>query len=143
MTEITMSTTLDMPFAAADQRVREALAEAGFGVLTTIDLEATLRSRLGVDTAPRVVLGACRPDLAYRALEADARVAAMLPCNVVITSTSDSSSQVDVMDPSIMVTFSSSPDVAEVAAEARERLAGMLASLDRPATGVSHVPATR
>lgn len=76
-----------------------------------------------------MILGACRPELAYQALQADARIAALLPCNVVVAATGHGQTRVDVFDPDVMVSFVDSPELAAVAAQARERLASMLAEL--------------
>lgn len=129
MEGLTLGRTIAAPYDEVVMRVREALAEAGFGVLTEIDLKATLKAKIDVDTTPRVILGACRPELAHRALEADPRVAAMLPCNVVVSAVDARTSRVEVFDPAAMTSFSASSAIAEVAAEARDRLTGMLARL--------------
>lgn len=130
MTTFTMTTTLDATYDETVQRVRDLLPAAGFGILTEIDLQATLRAKLGVEVPPQVILGACRPQLAHRALEADPRLAAMLPCNVVVAAQPDGATRVDVFDPAVMTSFSDAPDLAAAAAEARDLLAGMLAALD-------------
>lgn len=130
MTTFTMTTTLDATYDDTVQRVRDLLPEAGFGILTEIDLQATLRAKLGVEVPPQVILGACRPQLAHRALEVDPRLAAMLPCNVVVAAQPDGVTRVDVFDPAAMTSFSDAPELAAVAAEARDLLAGMLAALD-------------
>ncbi|BDH55671.1 DUF302 domain-containing protein [Tsukamurella sp. PLM1] len=128
MTDFTMSTTIDAPYADAVARVREGLADAGFGVLTEIDIRATLKAKLDVDVPPKVILGACRPQLAHEALGIDPRVAALLPCNVVVSADGDGA-LVEVMDPNVMPEFTGTEALAGVAADARERLAGMLAGL--------------
>lgn len=130
MTTLTMTTTLDATYDDTVQRVRDLLPDAGFGILTEIDLQATLRAKLGVEVQPQVILGACRPQLAHRALEVDPRLAAMLPCNVVVAAHPDGTTRVDVFDPAAMTSFSDAPELAAVAAEARDLLAGMLAALD-------------
>lgn len=129
MTDFTLGTTIDAPYDAAVAEVRERLGDAGFGVLTEIDIAATLRAKLGVEVPPQVILGACRPQLAHRALDADPRLATMLPCNVVVASEGDTRTRVEVFDPAAMTSFSDAPAVAAVAAEARERLTTMLAAL--------------
>lgn len=130
MTEFTLVRTVQAPYDETVARVRELLGEAGFGVLTEIDIRATLQAKLDVDVAPRVILGACRPPLAHRALEADPRIATMLPCNVVVAALDEGTTTVEVFDPAAMTSFSASPVIAEVAGEARERLQQVLAALD-------------
>lgn len=129
MPEFTLTAALPMPYDDAVALVRERLADTGFGVLTEIDIAATLKAKLDVDVPPRVILGACRPQLAHRALALDPRIAAMLPCNVVVSAVDDATSRVEVFDPEAMTSFSDAPGLAEVAAEARERLGGMLGTL--------------
>jgi len=126
MTDYTMSTTVDRPYDTTVTRVRELLADAGFGVLTEIDLRATLQAKLGVDIPSQVILGACRPPLAHQALQADPRVATLLPCNVVVTDEGDRT-RVEVLDPEMMTSFS--PDLAAVAGDARTRLSAVLSVL--------------
>lgn len=135
MTDYTLGVTIDVPYEDAVDRVRALLADAGFGVLTEIDLAATFRAKLGVEVPPRVILGACRPQLAHRALEADPRIATMLPCNVVIAQDADMRTRVEVLDPAVMTSFSDGPELAAVAAEARERLSAMLAAVDCASEG--------
>ena len=109
-------------------RTRAALGEQGFGVLTEIDLRATLKAKLDVDVPPKVILGACRPQLAHEALDIDPRVAALLPCNVVVSADGDRA-LVEVMDPNVMPEFTGTAALSGVAADARQRLAGMLDGL--------------
>lgn len=130
MRDFTMTATVPSGHAETLDTVRRLLADAGFGVLTQIDLQATLHEKLGVDVPPHVILGACRPQLAHRALEADPRVAALLPCNVVVAAEGDGT-RVEIMDPAVMSTMSDAPGVAEVAVEARERLSRMMDTLVR------------
>jgi uncharacterized protein (DUF302 family) len=122
------STTLDVPFAEAVTRVRAALKEQGFGVLTEIDVTATLQAKLGEQIEDYVILGACNPPLASRALGIDRRVGLLLPCNVVVRATADGTI-VEALDPQIMATLTGRPDLKPVADEAAQRLAGALASL--------------
>ena len=111
-------------------RVRELLADAGFGVLTEIDLKATLKAKLDVDVTPQVILGACRPQLAHQALAADPSVAALLPCNVVVRADGERA-VVEAFDPQTMVSMTAAIDaVREVATDARERLLGVMARVE-------------
>lgn len=121
-----MAVTVEAPYDVTVERVRDLLAKEGFGVLTEIDMEATLRAKLGVEVEPRIILGACRPQLAHQAVSVDPRVATLLPCNVVVAAT-DGGTTVEVFDPAVMTEFS--PALAETAVEARERLSGMMEAL--------------
>jgi uncharacterized protein (DUF302 family) len=129
MTGFTLTTTLERPYAETVSAVREALAAQGFGVLTEIDLAATLKEKLGVDLAPQVILGACRPPLAYAAIQADPSIAAVLPCNVVVRSAGETTTVVEAFDPAAMMALADNPALDEVAADAGRRIADMLASL--------------
>lgn len=129
MSSYTIRTELTLGFAEAVEAVRSALTEQGFGVLTEIDLAGTLKTKLDVDLPPQVILGACRPPLAYRALQADPSIAAMLPCNVVVRQLAATTTLVEAFDPKAMVSFSSSAALAEVAADAEVRLRAAIGSL--------------
>ena len=124
--EFTISREVALPYEQAVARVREELATVGFGVLTEIDMQATLKTKLDVDIAPKLILGACRPQLAHKAVTADPRIAAMLPCNVVVSGVDDATSTIEVFDPVVMTSFVDDAELAEVAADARERLVGMV-----------------
>ncbi|CUR58632.1 conserved hypothetical protein [metagenome] len=126
-TTYTLSATVALPYADAVAATRRALADQGFGVLTEIDLAATLKEKLDVDLPPQVILGACRPPLAYAALLVDPSVAAMLPCNVVVRSVGEDSCVVEAFDPAVMPRLA--PGLADVAAEAGVRLSAALAAL--------------
>lgn len=130
MADITFSRTVDCDYEETVERVRKALAEVGFGVLTEIDLAATLSAKLGVEVAPKLILGACRPQLAHAALQIDARVATLLPCNVVV-SAADPGTQVEVMNPALMPELTGRVELDGVAAEAAELLRRMLDNLER------------
>ena len=127
MTDFTLTATVTTPYDATVQRVRDLLADAGFGVLTEIDLAATLHAKLGVEVPPQIILGACRPPLAHAALQADPRAATMLPCNVVVADEGAGRTRVEVFDPAMMASFSDA--LSTVADEARERLTTMMSAL--------------
>ena len=95
------SITVDLPYAEAVEQTRAALAEQGFGVLSQIDVQATLREKRGLEMEPYVILGACNPDLAPRALDIDRSIGVLLPCNVVV-SARDGGSKIQILDPLIM-----------------------------------------
>ncbi len=86
-TAFSFGTHLDVPFATAVERVRAALKDEGFGVLTEIDVRSTLKDRLGVDMPEYLILGACNPPLAHRALQTDLKIGLLLPCNVIVYET--------------------------------------------------------
>jgi len=124
----TLSATLDRPFDRALGEVREALSGQGFGVLTEIDLQATLKAKLDVDVPPHVILGACRPQLAHQALGIDPAIATVLPCNVAVRAVDDATTVVEAFDPDAMVRLAGDA-LSEVAADARRRLAAALDQL--------------
>lgn len=132
MPSYTLSTTVHRPYEETVEAVRTGLAEAGFGVLTEIDLKATLKAKLDVDIAPQVILGACRPQLAHQAMQADPSIAALLPCNVVVRALDDTTTSVEAFDPDAMMSFADGAGEAlrSVAADARQRLTTALAGLE-------------
>lgn len=126
---------LDIPFDEALRRATEALKEQGFGVLTTIDVQQTLKAKLNRDFRRYVILGACNPPLADRALHAELEVGLLLPCNVVVYDTGPSSSIVAAMAPlAALGLVGDNTALSEVAAEADDRLRGALLSLERART---------
>lgn len=116
-------------FAPTVERVRAALKEQGFGVLTEIDVQATLRQKLDIEMEKYVILGACNPALAHRALESDRDIGLLLPCNVVVRSDAPGATVVQALDPQIMVQVTGRPELKEVADEAARRLRVALDSL--------------
>jgi uncharacterized protein (DUF302 family) len=129
MATFTITTTLDRPYEEAVEAVRVALGEQGFGILTEIDLAATMKAKLDVDLPPQVILGACRPQLAHEAIGIDASIAAVLPCNVVVRSTGESTTVVEAFDPDAMTGLASTAALDSVAADAKQRLTAALAAL--------------
>jgi len=117
-----------LPFATAVAEVRDALKAQGFGVLTEIDVQATLREKLGEQMEPYLILGACNPPLAHRALSADRRIGLLLPCNVVIRADADQT-VVEALDPQTMIAVADEPALQPVADEAASRLRAALGTL--------------
>ena len=130
MNTYTITTTLSRPYDVAVDQVRAALGEQGFGILTEIDLKATLKTKLDVDVAPQVILGACRPALAYEALTVEPSIAAVLPCNVVVRALDEDTTIVEAFDPDAMMGLADSDALSAVAADAKQRITAAFASLD-------------
>jgi uncharacterized protein (DUF302 family) len=124
-----LSTTVDQPFNQTLEATRSALVDQGFGVLTEIDLAATLKAKIDADVAPQVILGACRPPLAHAAVQAEPSIGLLLPCNVVVRSLEDGTTLVEAMDPAVMVTLTRNENLVDVSADARDRLTTALTSL--------------
>jgi len=118
-------------FATTVAAVREALAEQGFGILTEIDVAATLKAKLGQEMEDYLILGACNPPLAHRALEIDRTIGLLLPCNVVVRGDGEGT-VVQALDPDTMTAFTGLEALRPVAEEAGRRLDAALAALQRP-----------
>ncbi len=121
-TRYSFGRTVALPFETAVQRITEELAKVGFGVLTEIDVQATMKKKLGQDMLPYRILGACNPQFASRALAFEPEIGALLPCNVVVRQGADGEMRIEVMDPNAVLTLVQRPEVGALAAEVRGRL---------------------
>ncbi len=129
-----LETILDLSIADTETALRQALSEQGFGILTEIDVAATLEAKLGVHRPPMKILGACNPSLAHRALEIEPSLALLLPCNVVIEAAEGGGTHVAIADPRTLLTTGEAGDdtqLSQLAAEASTALAAALARLAR------------
>jgi uncharacterized protein (DUF302 family) len=128
---IALSTALHTSFGDAVTRTRDALSQQGFGVLTEIDMKATLKAKLGEDMEEYLILGACNPPLAHRAVNIDRQIGLLLPCNVVVRADPDDASTVivDAMNPQLLVEVSGEPALSEVADEVTGKLQAVIDSL--------------
>lgn len=124
-----LSTTVAQPFADALAATRASLADQGFGILTEIDIQATLKAKLDVDVPSQVILGACRPPLAHAALQVEPPVGLLLPCNVVVRALDDDSTVVEALDPQVIVSLTQNDGLSPIADDAGKRLAAALDTL--------------
>jgi uncharacterized protein (DUF302 family) len=123
-------TTVKLPYEAAVERTREALLAEGFGVLTEIDVKATLKKKLDIDFRPYIILGACNPPLAHRALTAEREIGLLLPCNVIVyAGDEEGSSVVAIMDPEAALSLAGNDAVAPLATEVKALLERVLAAI--------------
>lgn len=129
MSDYGISTSVDQAFDQVVEAVRAALADQGFGVLTEIDMAATLSRKLDVEIPAQVILGACNPPLAYRALQAEESIGLLLPCNVVVRADGDQRTVVEALDPAIMVGVTGNELLRVVADDAAGRLRAVLGAL--------------
>ena len=129
-------TTLALPFAETMSKTKAALKEQGFGVLSEIDVQATLKEKINVDFERYVILGACNPHLAYQGLQAEHELGLLLPCNVIVHD-HEGQTRVSIVDPAAMLGVVANPAMRAIADEAKARLERVLAALggDTTATG--------
>jgi uncharacterized protein (DUF302 family) len=132
LVEVGMGRTVRLPFDAALKKVEQALLNEGFGVLTRIDVKEILKKKLGVERAPFVILGACSPQLAHRALGLEPRVGLLLPCNVVVREVAPGETCVEAVNPETMMGLFPEADLESVAHEARQRLVRAIDTLVAP-----------
>ena len=130
-----LTTTVHRPFAETLAATRASLADQGFGILTEIDIQATLKAKLDVDVPQQVILGACRPPLAHAALALEPSIGLLLPCNVVVRTLDDDTTVVEALDPKVMVSLTQNDALSLVADEAGQRLAAALDTLTRAPEG--------
>lgn len=121
--------TVNLTFDAAVDRVTQELQKEGFGVLTEIDVQATLKKKLNVDVPPYRILGACNPPLAARALAAEPSIGLLLPCNVVVRQDAAGAVRVEFMDPGAVLELVDKPEIAGIASEVRAKLERVMAAL--------------
>jgi len=123
------TTVVEDDFQQVVDRVTEALAGEGFGILTQIDVKATLKKKLGEEFRPYMILGACNPPYAFRALQAEPRIGTMLPCNVIVQQLDDQQVEVAAVDPLASMQAIDNPDLGEIAGEIRAKLQKVIKQL--------------
>lgn len=126
-----IATTLNEPFEKAISSAEEALKREGFGVISRIDLQDALKTKIGVDFRPYTILGACNPALAYEALMLEDKVGTMLPCNVVVQARGDGETEIAAIDPVASMQAIDNAELQRAAAEVRRRLESVIESLER------------
>lgn len=129
MTTYYFNKTLDLPFDKAIERVTDELKKEGFGVLTEIDVQTTLKKKLDVDFRPYRILGACNPPFAHQALQAEKNIGLMLPCNVIVQDTGDGKIEVAAIDPLVAMSRVENPDLEPVAKEVQSKLKRVIENL--------------
>lgn len=130
MSSYGMALAVDAPFDEVVAATRAALAEQGFGVLTEIDVQATMRAKLGEETGPYLILGSCNPPLAFRGLTAEPSLGLLLPCNVIVRRPTDDATVVEMVDPALMVELSGNAELKSVADDAAVRLRAALDAVE-------------
>lgn len=123
--------TLDIPFDQAIERAERALGDEGFGIISRIDIQDALKTKIGVDFRPYTILGACNPRLAYEALQIEDKVGTMLPCNVVVQALEPGVTEVAAIDPVASMQAIDNPDLREAARQVREKLRKAVDTLGR------------
>jgi uncharacterized protein (DUF302 family) len=129
MSKYAFGKKVNMGFDQAVAAVTQALSKEGFGVLTEIDVAATLKKKLGLERPPYKILGACNPQFAARAIEAEPQIGALLPCNVVVRQDAAGATLVEFMDPHAVLELVQRPEVGKIAAEVRTRLERVMAAI--------------
>ena len=128
-TRYAIARSVPLPYEQAVERTREALQKEGFGILTEIDVRATLKKKLDVDFRRYVILGACNPPLAYRGFQAELDIGLLLPCNVIVYEADATHSRVAILDPLVQLAITGRTDIEPVAREARDKLERALAAI--------------
>lgn len=126
-----ISTTIDLPYDEVIPKVVSALKKEGFGVLTEIDVKGTLKKKINVDFSKYVILGACNPTLAHRALQVEHELGLLLPCNVIVYEKDQNQTVVSAIDPMMMVGMIENPELKPIADEANEKLLRVIQSLQK------------
>lgn len=123
------SAIIQLPFEEAVEQTKAVLKQHGFGVLTSIDVQTTLKDKLGVDFRPYRILGACNPQMAYKALQAEDKIGTMLPCNVILQERDDGMVEISVVDPVASMQAIDNPALGEVARNVRDQLKAVIADI--------------
>ncbi len=127
------STTVRLPFEKAVETTKAALKQHGFGVLTEIDVQATMKEKLGADFRPYRILGACNPQMAYQALQAEDKIGTMLPCNVIVQEQAGGMIEIAAVDPAASMQAINNPALAGIAQTVREKLRAVIGTIDATA----------
>ena len=125
-----IATTLEEPFATAIGSAESALKDEGFGIISRIDIQDALKTKIGVDFRPYTILGACNPALAHEALKVEDKVGTMLPCNVVVQTRDDGSTEIAAIDPVASMQAIDNPELQRAAQEVRSRLERVIRALE-------------
>lgn len=129
MQPYTITVKVNLPFAAALVRTREALATQGFGIITEIDVKQTMKQKIGAEMRPYVILGACMPEVAYRAIEAEPQIGALMPCNVCVWDNDDGTSTVAAVDVKLIFQMVQNPALSDVAGQVDSKLRTAIATV--------------